>query len=97
MTGRYKELLLSFSNVGGFRTFVGIDHVEFHRIAFSQAFESISCNRRVMHKHIAGSIPAGDETIAFLIIEPLYFSLQDSTFLIRTFPAQLRRVTSNMR
>jgi hypothetical protein len=65
---------LGFSDVGGFRAFVGRHDVEFDRVIFREAFEAFALNRGEMHEHIRRAIFRSDEAEPFRVIEPLYFT-----------------------
>lgn len=82
--GEGPNYLADFRDVGGFGTFIGVDHFELHGVALGQTLEPISGDSGIMHKHITGTIFSCNETITLLIVEPLYFSTQGliPTFLI---------------
>jgi hypothetical protein len=71
---------LGFSDVGGFRAFVGRHDVEFDRVIFREAFEAFALNRGEMHEHVRRAIFRSDEAEPFRVIEPLNFSFCTHVF-----------------
>jgi hypothetical protein len=58
----------------GLETFRSIGHGELHLLAFLQAAETTSLDRRKMHEDIFAILPA-DKTIALRVVKPLHCSL----------------------
>ena len=58
------------------RTFLPLDDVEFHFIAFFERFVSVQLNRRVMDEYV-WPVFASDESVALGVVEPL-----DLTFVL---------------
>ena len=69
------------------RPLISLDDVELYVVPFLQTFISFSLNCSVVYEHI-GTIFPSDESEAFRIVEPLYF-----TFMLRhgthTSPIQI--------
>ncbi len=59
--------------VGGCFPFLTVDHIERNFLIFTQCFESIARDRRMVNENIPSAF-FFDETIPFLIAKPFYSS-----------------------
>ena|ERR1051325_254095 len=69
--------LFAFCHVLRFESTVGVDHLERHRFPFVEGFKTLAFDRRMMDKDIlTGRL--GNETVTFLVIEPLHSAASHS-------------------
>ena len=66
-------------DVGRFWTFVRSDRVKLYQLILSQALKAIDLNSGVVDEQVRRAVFRGDESVTFLIIEPLNFSLHVNT------------------
>ena len=71
------NLLAQRGYISSLQTFGAILDGEFHLLAFGKVSVTLCCDSREVNKNIWASL-AGDETIAFVAVEPL--DCADDTF-----------------